>query len=151
MKKINFYLFFLLSLILSCQNPEVNRRDQDNSKSNKLFSLEEEKKKSTYQSQMIPSEFVRVENKSYKSQGQKFAISTQGYYATQAAQEILDLKGNLIDAFVAASFVISVERPQSTGIGGGGFMVFKQAGQKKTLAYDFRERAPPRRQPKICT
>ncbi|NUM59732.1 MAG: gamma-glutamyltransferase [Bdellovibrionaceae bacterium] len=141
MKKINFYLLFLVSLILSCQSSDVNKNSQDDSKPYAQESLSTEKKL-TYQSQMIPSEFVGSENKAYKSQGKKFAISTQGYYATQAAQEILNLKGNLIDAFVAASFVISVERPQSTGIGGGGFMIFKQAENAKILAYDFRERAP---------
>lgn len=76
-----------------------------------------------------------------ESTGKNFAISTQGRYATVAAQEMFEEGGNIIDATVAASFVISVERPQSTGIGGGGFLVFRQ-NDGKTYAIDFRERAP---------
>lgn len=76
-----------------------------------------------------------------ESTGQHFAISTQGKFATLAAKEMFKQGGNIIDATVAASFVISVERPQSTGIGGGGFLVFRQA-DGKTYAVDFRERAP---------
>lgn len=70
------------------------------------------------------------------------AIATQGKAATQAAKLILDQGGNLIDAFVAASFVISVERPHSTGIGGGGFLIFHEAKTGLVHAVDFRERAP---------
>jgi gamma-glutamyltranspeptidase/glutathione hydrolase len=50
--------------------------------------------------------------------------------------------GNAVDAAVAASFAISVIRPQSTGIGGGGFFLLYLAKSKKTVAIDFRERAP---------
>lgn len=50
--------------------------------------------------------------------------------------------GNAVDAAVAASFAISVIRPQSTGIGGGGFFLLYLAKRKETLAIDFRERAP---------
>lgn len=74
--------------------------------------------------------------------GKKFAISTQGIHATAAAKKILDQGGNLMDAAVAASFVVSVERPQSTGIGGGGFMIFHEAKTGRDYAIDFRERAP---------
>ncbi|PWU20605.1 MAG: gamma-glutamyltransferase [Bdellovibrio sp.] len=74
--------------------------------------------------------------------GQHFAISTQGRAATQAARAIFAKGGNIIDATIAASFAISVERPHSTGIGGGGFLLFHQATTGKTYAIDFRERAP---------
>lgn len=81
----------------------------------------------------------------YEAYGQRYAISTQGEHTTRAAQEVLAKGGNLIDAAIAASFVIGVERPHSTGLGGGGFMVFRLAqGDGKTHAVDFRERAPKR-------
>lgn len=78
----------------------------------------------------------------YESSGKSYIIATQGYAATEAAQKIYALGGNIIDATIAASFVISVERPQSTGIGGGGFLLYREAKSGKTYAVDFRERAP---------
>lgn len=62
--------------------------------------------------------------------------------AAQAGAEMLDRGGNAVDAAVAASFVISVVRPQSTGLGGGGFLLWHDHSEKKTHVYDFRERAP---------
>lgn len=71
-----------------------------------------------------------------------FMVTTQGEATSKAARDILKMGGNIIDAFVAASFAISVERPQSTGIGGGGFLLFYNQKQNKIYAFDFRERAP---------
>ncbi len=72
----------------------------------------------------------------------KAMISTQGKFSTIAGERIYKLGGNIIDVMAAVSFVISVERPQSTGIGGGGFLLYHDAKSGKTFAFDFRERAP---------
>ena len=58
------------------------------------------------------------------STSKDFMITSQGHYSSKAAKEVIDKGGNIIDAMAAISFVISVERPQSTGIGGGGFLLF---------------------------
>ncbi|MGZ3807772.1 MAG: gamma-glutamyltransferase [Bacteriovorax sp.] len=84
----------------------------------------------------------RTDHKSAEAQGPQYAVATQGIYATKAAKDIFSLGGNAIDAAVAASFVLAVERPHSTGIGGGGFMLFREGNTKKIYAIDFRERAP---------
>lgn len=84
----------------------------------------------------------RADKQSAEAFGKKMAVATQGRFASDAAVEIFDLGGNIIDAVVAASFTVSVERPQSTGIGGGGFMLFHEAKTGQTFAIDFRERAP---------
>ena len=59
-----------------------------------------------------------------------------------AAKSIFQKGGNIIDAAIAASFAISVERPHSTGLGGGGFLLFFDAQSNKKMAFDFREMAP---------
>ncbi len=70
-------------------------------------------------------------------------VVAQGEATTRAAREILQKGGNVVDAATAASFTIAVERPQSTGLAGGGFMVLHLPKQKsKDIAVDFRERAP---------
>lgn len=72
----------------------------------------------------------------------KQMVTTQGEGTTRAALQMFKQGGNIIDAFVAASFAISVERPQSTGIGGGGFLLYYSNENKKVYAFDFREVAP---------
>lgn len=78
----------------------------------------------------------------YEAKAENVMITSQGPETTKAGIEILKLGGNLIDAAIAMSFVISVERPQSTGLGGGGFLLFKKSDQAIPEAWDFRERAP---------
>lgn len=85
-----------------------------------------------------------AERARYEGRAENFLASTQGKMASLAAQAMFDKGGNIIDAAIAASFVISVERPHSTGIGGGGFMLFHEGKTGKTYAIDFRERAPLR-------
>lgn len=69
-------------------------------------------------------------------------ITSQGNVSSQAGLEMFRAGGNIVDAAVAVSFAISVERPQSTGIGGGGFLIFYEKKTGKSHVWDFRERAP---------
>jgi gamma-glutamyltranspeptidase/glutathione hydrolase len=85
---------------------------------------------------------VEKKHKTHVATSIKAAVATQGQHSTQAALDILQEGGNIIDAAIAASFAISVERPQSTGLGGGGFMLFHLKGMSTPIAIDFREMAP---------
>ncbi len=85
-----------------------------------------------------------AERANYEATGQSYGIAVQGRAAALAADEMYKMGGNIIDAAVAASFAISVERPHSTGLGGGGFLLFREARSGRTYAVDFRERAPLR-------
>lgn len=69
-------------------------------------------------------------------------ITTQGVETTKAGLRMIELGGNAFDAAAAISFAISVERPHSTGIGGGGFMVVDGPLITSPEAIDFREKAP---------
>ncbi len=69
------------------------------------------------------------------------AVATESLPASRAARSVLGRGGNAIDAAVAATFAIGVSRPQSCGIGGGGFLVHRTAGGK-VHTIDFREVAP---------
>lgn len=62
--------------------------------------------------------------------------------ATEAGVEMLDKGGSAIDAAVAVQMVLNLVEPQSSGIGGGSFMLHYDAKLKATIAYDGREIAP---------
>jgi len=79
---------------------------------------------------------------SYHTVAKNGVVATAHPLASEAAIAILKKGGTAFDAAVAASFVISVVRPQSTGIGGGGFLLAFESKTKKTEVFDFRERAP---------
>ena len=63
-------------------------------------------------------------------------------YATDAAIEILAEGGHVVDAAIAAHLVLGLVEPQSSGIGGGGFMLVFERAKKATTFYDGRETAP---------
>lgn len=62
--------------------------------------------------------------------------------ATQAAQFALKKGGNAIDAAIAAQMVLNVVEPQSSGIGGGGFLLYYHKKSGELYSYDGREIAP---------
>ena len=62
--------------------------------------------------------------------------------ATQAACEVLRDGGTAADALVTAQAVLGLVEPQSSGIGGGGFLLYYDAASGSVQAYDGREVAP---------
>lgn len=62
--------------------------------------------------------------------------------ATQAGQVVLASGGSAVDAAIAMQMVLNVVEPQSSGIGGGAFLLHFDAATRQLLAYDGRETAP---------
>ncbi|MAA50205.1 MAG: gamma-glutamyltransferase, partial [Gammaproteobacteria bacterium] len=77
--------------------------------------------------------------KSQQSLSKDFMIVTADKRASLAAKEILLNGGNALDAAIAAQNVLSVVEPQSSGLGGGGFLLFYNNSNKKIYALDGRE------------
>ena len=69
-------------------------------------------------------------------------VSTANSYATRAARAMLEAGGTAVDAAIAAQLVLNIVEPQSSGIGGGGFMLHYTAATGEIVAYDGRETAP---------
>jgi gamma-glutamyltranspeptidase/glutathione hydrolase len=74
-------------------------------------------------------------------------VAADHFLASEAGAAILRLGGNAVDAAVASSFALSVVRPYSCGIGGGGFMVIHlaadaQHGAPRAIALNYRETTP---------
>ncbi|WP_410170796.1 gamma-glutamyltransferase family protein [Corynebacterium antarcticum] len=71
-----------------------------------------------------------------------FAVSTANQHATDAAVGVLADGGTALDAAVAAQFMLGLTEPQSSGIGGGCYLLHFDAATGNTTAFDGRETAP---------
>jgi gamma-glutamyltranspeptidase/glutathione hydrolase len=72
----------------------------------------------------------------------RFMIAAANPHAVDAGYVILRRGGSAVDAAIAAQLVLGLVEPQSSGIGGGAFMLVHEARTGKLLAYDGREVAP---------
>ncbi len=70
----------------------------------------------------------------------KFAVAAANPLATDAGLQVLRAGGSAIDAAVAVQMVLTLVEPQSSGIGGGAFMLHSTGS--KVEAFDGRETAP---------
>lgn len=62
--------------------------------------------------------------------------------AAEAGMQMLRQGGSAVDAAIATAMVLSLVEPQSSGIGGGAFLMHYDAGGRRVTAYDGRENAP---------
>ena len=69
-------------------------------------------------------------------------VVTANPLATEAGAKILKLGGTATDAMVAVQTVLGIVEPQSSGLGGGAFIVYYDAKTGKTTTIDAREKAP---------
>jgi len=60
--------------------------------------------------------------------------------ASQACQQILNEGGSAADGAIAAAWMLGLVEPQSSGLGGGGYLVYFDG--QKTITLDGRETAP---------
>ena len=72
----------------------------------------------------------------------KYMVSAANPLAVEAGVKILEVGGNAVDAAIATQMVLNVVEPQSSGIGGGGFMLYYDAKSKEIHVFDGRETAP---------
>lgn len=73
--------------------------------------------------------------------GEAMAVAANPH-AVEAALEILREGGSAVDAAIAAELVLGLVEPQSSGIGGGGFLLFYDGQSERLTGYDGREWAP---------
>ncbi len=70
----------------------------------------------------------------------KFAVAAANPLATDAGYQVLKAGGSAVDAAIAVQMVLSLVEPQSSGIGGGAFLMHFDG--KDVEAFDGRETAP---------
>ncbi|HYF43244.1 MAG TPA: gamma-glutamyltransferase [Ramlibacter sp.] len=70
----------------------------------------------------------------------KYAVAAANPLATDAGYQVLKAGGSAIDAAIAVQMVLTLVEPQSSGIGGGAFLLHHNG--KEVEAFDGRETAP---------
>eukprot|EP00731_Ephydatia_muelleri_P000924 Em0001g924a len=73
---------------------------------------------------------------------QHAAVAADAATCSQVGVDVLKKGGSAVDAAVASMFCVGVINLHSTGVGGGGFMVYYNATSRKSTFIDYREVAP---------
>ncbi|MBL6928412.1 MAG: gamma-glutamyltransferase [Rhodospirillales bacterium] len=76
------------------------------------------------------------------ARAKRHMVAAANPLAAEAGRQILRDGGSAVDAAIAAQMVLNLVEPQSSGIGGGGFMMHFAAESGEIAAYDGRETAP---------
>jgi gamma-glutamyltranspeptidase/glutathione hydrolase len=79
---------------------------------------------------------------SHESAAPHAMVAAANPLAVQAGVKVLKAGGSAADAAVAIQAVLGLAEPQSSGLGGGAFMLYYDAKTRKTVVYNGRETAP---------
>lgn len=77
-----------------------------------------------------------------RAQPPEAMVAAANPLAVEAGVEMLQAGGSAVDAAIAVQLVLGLVEPQSSGIGGGAFLLHYQASDGLIQAYDGRETAP---------
>ena len=80
---------------------------------------------------------------------EKWMISAANPLAAEAGARVLAAGGSAADAMIAAQAVLGLVEPQSSGLGGGGFLVWYDAASGEITTLDGRETAPLAATPRL--
>ena len=89
----------------------------------------------------------RAENQAHTAH--EFIVAAANPYAVEAGYQVLKEGGSAIDAMVAVQTVLGLTEPQSSGLGGGAFMLYYDADQQQLTTFDGRETAPLAARPEL--
>ncbi|TMH44927.1 MAG: gamma-glutamyltransferase [Betaproteobacteria bacterium] len=78
---------------------------------------------------------------------ERFMVVAAHPLAARAGYDAIRRGGSAVDAAIAVELVLGLVEPQSSGLGGGGFLLHYAAREAKLEAYDGRETAPASAKP----
>jgi gamma-glutamyltranspeptidase / glutathione hydrolase len=78
---------------------------------------------------------------------QRFLVAAAHPLAAEAGAEVLKRGGSAVDAAIAVQAMLGLVEPESSGLGGGAFMLHWSAAEKRLRSYDGRETAPAAAKP----
>jgi len=74
--------------------------------------------------------------------GSRFVVAAAHPLAVDAGYAVLERGGSALDAAIAVQMVLGLVEPESSGIGGGAFLLYWSESDKSLRSYDGRETAP---------
>ncbi|EFO30198.1 gamma-glutamyltranspeptidase [Roseibium sp. TrichSKD4] len=86
------------------------------------------------------SQSIQIRKPAIKTE--KGLVASQNRIASEIGADALRKGGNAIDAAIATSFALGVVEPWMSGIGGGGYMIIRRAGDDGAQVVDFGMRTP---------
>lgn len=122
------YVRFIAGLLALCLLTIFSGCEQINNQSQVSYSIPEQPELST----------GYTEKPGWETS--EFAVAAANPLATDAGYQIIKAGGSAIDAAVAVQMVLTLVEPQSSGIGGGAFILTYENGER--FAYNGREQAP---------
>jgi gamma-glutamyltranspeptidase/glutathione hydrolase len=84
----------------------------------------------------------KSEERRLEAEGARFMVAAAHPLAVEAGVTVLRLGGSAVDAAVAVQMMLGLVEPESSGLGGGAFMLHWSEKEKKLRSYDGRETAP---------
>jgi len=88
-----------------------------------------------------PEETLEVATRTSFS-AESYMVAAANPLAAEVGLEVLEDGGSAADAAVAVQLMLNLVEPQSSGIGGGAFLLYWDASEGKLTTLDGRERAP---------
>lgn len=82
-------------------------------------------------------------------EAQNWMVAAANPHAVEAGARVLRAGGSAADAMVAVQVVLGLVEPQSSGLGGGAFLVWYDAASGKLTTLDARETAPRAATPRL--
>ncbi|GAK86068.1 gamma-glutamyltranspeptidase [Vibrio ponticus] len=79
----------------------------------------------------------------------EFVVAAAHPLAVEAGYQVLKSGGSAADALVTVQTVLGLVEPQSSGLGGGAFLVYYNAEKQQLTTYDGRETAPLTARPEL--
>ncbi|MDC0228039.1 gamma-glutamyltransferase [Alphaproteobacteria bacterium] len=121
--KLIIFIFLLFPLIAnSKQKSDINKSEK--------FNLKNER------------EILKLKKEGKPVISDKWMVVTANKQASEAAAKILKKGGTATDAMISAQLVLGLVEPESSGLGGGAFLVYYDNEKKEVITLDGRETAP---------
>ena len=136
--KINLVLIILMSTFSFVSIGQ----QQSDIKNPEKYSINNQKYKSLYL-----DGFLNIKKEGKPVISDDWMVVTANFQASKAAAKILEKGGTAVDAMISAQIVLGLVEPESSGLGGGAFLVYFDNVKKEVTTLDGRETAPKKVSP----